>query len=139
MGQLVTNSRFLMASPYSSRVRSTSPEGLSPLSEEKPWTVCGQDPNMNQDAQDAHVPRHQPLAGLYLSTPCSKSAPEWLSNPSVGQSLNSWTFMGRRSFPQLHTHLTCNGLWPFGVDKPSSGTSFEGVTRDGMCTIIGRA
>jgi hypothetical protein len=39
MGQLVTDSRFLAASPYSSRVRSTSLEGSSPFFEKKPWTM----------------------------------------------------------------------------------------------------
>jgi hypothetical protein len=50
MGQLVTDSRFLMASPYSSQVRSTGPEGSSPFFKEKPWTVRGQDSNVDQDA-----------------------------------------------------------------------------------------
>jgi hypothetical protein len=36
MGLLVTDSRFLMASPYSSQARSTSPKGSSPFFEEKP-------------------------------------------------------------------------------------------------------
>jgi hypothetical protein len=39
MGQLVTSSRFLMSSSYSSRTRSTSSEGSMPLFEEKPWAV----------------------------------------------------------------------------------------------------
>jgi hypothetical protein len=39
MGQLVTNSRFLMANPHSSRVRSIGPEGSLPFFEEKPWIV----------------------------------------------------------------------------------------------------
>jgi hypothetical protein len=56
MGQLVTDSRFLTASPYSSQVRSTGPEGSSPFFKEKPWTMRGQDPNVDQDAQGAHVP-----------------------------------------------------------------------------------
>jgi hypothetical protein len=46
MGPLVTNFRFLMASPYSSQVRSTGPEGSSPFFEEKTWTVRGQDSNV---------------------------------------------------------------------------------------------
>jgi hypothetical protein len=46
----VTNSRFLMASPYSSQVHSSDPEGSSSFFKEKPWTMCGQDLNVNQDA-----------------------------------------------------------------------------------------
>ena len=44
MGQLVTDLIFSMANPYSSRVRSTGPEGSLPFFEEKPWTrnVVGQ-------------------------------------------------------------------------------------------------
>jgi hypothetical protein len=60
MGQLVTNSRFLMANSYSSQVRLTSPEGLSPFFEEKPWTVHGQDLNMGRDARDARTPGYWP-------------------------------------------------------------------------------
>ena len=58
MGQLVTDSKFLMASPYSSLVRSTGPKGSLPFFEEKPWTVSYQDSNMGQDARDARVPRY---------------------------------------------------------------------------------
>ena len=36
MGQLVTDSRLLVANPYSSRVRSTDPKGPLPFFEEKP-------------------------------------------------------------------------------------------------------
>ena len=39
VGQLVTDSRFLTAGPYSSQVRSTGPEGSLPFFEEKPWTA----------------------------------------------------------------------------------------------------
>jgi hypothetical protein len=56
MGQLVTDFRFLMASPYSSQVRLTGPEGLLPFFEEKPWTVCSQDSNVGQDALGARAP-----------------------------------------------------------------------------------
>ena len=38
MGQLVTDSRFLVANPYSSSVRSTGPKGSLPFFEEKQWT-----------------------------------------------------------------------------------------------------
>jgi hypothetical protein len=60
MGQLVTNSRFLMANSYSSQVRLTGPEGSSPFFEEKPWTVHGQDLNMGRDARNARTPRYWP-------------------------------------------------------------------------------
>jgi hypothetical protein len=43
IGQLVTNSKFLTTSPYSSQVRSTGPEDSLPFFEEKPWTVHAQD------------------------------------------------------------------------------------------------
>ena len=56
MGQLVTNSRFLMASPYSSWVCSTGPEGSLPFFEEKPSTMLYQDSKVGQDARDAHAP-----------------------------------------------------------------------------------
>jgi hypothetical protein len=72
MGQLVTDSRFLTVSPYSSRVCSTSLKGSSPFFEEKPWTVHCQDSNMGQDAHGARVPRHWLLAGPSLTTPHSK-------------------------------------------------------------------
>ena len=38
MAQLVTDSRLLVANPYSSRVRSTGPKGSLPFFEEKPLT-----------------------------------------------------------------------------------------------------
>ena len=38
MGQLVTDSEFLMASPYSFRVHCTGPKGSLPFFEENPWT-----------------------------------------------------------------------------------------------------
>jgi hypothetical protein len=72
MGQLVTDSRFLMASPYSSRVHSTGPEGLSLFFEEKPWTVHCQDSNVGQDAHGTRAPGYWPLAGPSLTTPHSK-------------------------------------------------------------------
>jgi hypothetical protein len=46
MGQLVTDSRFLTASSYSSQTRSTSSEGSTPLFEEKPWAALCQDSNV---------------------------------------------------------------------------------------------
>jgi hypothetical protein len=97
MGQLVTDSRFLTVSPYISQIRSTSPEGSSPFFEKKPWTVRGQDSNVGQDARGARAPEYWPPAGPSLITPYSKGAPEWLSNPSVGQPSNSWVLMGCRS------------------------------------------
>ena len=36
MGQLVTDSRFSVANPYSSQVRSTGPKGSLPFFEKKP-------------------------------------------------------------------------------------------------------
>ena len=39
MGLLVTDSRFLTASPYSSWIRSSGHKGLLPFFEEKPWTA----------------------------------------------------------------------------------------------------
>jgi hypothetical protein len=97
MGQLVIDSRFLTASPYSSQIRSTSPKGSSPFFEEKPWTVHGQESNVGQDARGARALEYWPLAGPSLSTPHSKGAPERLSNPSVDQPSNAWALMGRRS------------------------------------------
>jgi hypothetical protein len=58
MGQLVTDSKFLMASSYSSQVRSTGPEGLSSFFEEKPLTMRRQDSNVGQDAHGAHSPEY---------------------------------------------------------------------------------
>ena len=78
MGQLVTNSRFLVANPYSSWVYSTGPKGSLPFFKEKPWTVLCQDSNVGQDAHVARAPGYQPLAGPSRSTPHSKGAPERL-------------------------------------------------------------
>jgi hypothetical protein len=75
MGQLVTDSRFLTASPYSSPIRSTGPEGSSPFFEEKLWTMRGQDPNMGQDAYGAHAPGYWPLVGPSFFTPRSERCP----------------------------------------------------------------
>jgi hypothetical protein len=47
MGQLVTDFRFLTASPQSSQVCLTVPEGSSPFFEKKPWTMRGQDLNVD--------------------------------------------------------------------------------------------
>jgi hypothetical protein len=88
MGQLVTDSRLLTVSLYSSRVCLTSPEGSLPFFEEKPWTVRRQVLNMGQDTHGTHAPRCLPLAGLALTTPNSESALGQLSNPSAGQPLN---------------------------------------------------
>jgi hypothetical protein len=46
MGKLVIDSRFLMASPYSSQVHSTGLEGWLPFFEEKLWTARDQDSNV---------------------------------------------------------------------------------------------
>ena len=78
MGQLVTDSRFLMASPYSSQIRSIDPKGSLPFFEEKPWTMLYQDLNVGRDAHDACAPGYWPLVGPSYSTPHSKGAPEWL-------------------------------------------------------------
>jgi hypothetical protein len=94
MGQLVTDSRFLTTSPYISQIRSTGLEGSSPFFEKKPWTVHGQDSSVGQDARGARTPEYWLLAGPSLITPHSKGAPEWLSNPLVGQPSNSWVLMG---------------------------------------------
>jgi hypothetical protein len=103
MGQLVTDSRFFTASPYSYQVRSTGPEGSLPFFEQKPWTMCDQDSNMGQDALGARAPWYWPLADPSFSTPRSKGAPEQLSNQSVGQPSNSRVLMGRRSIFSLLT------------------------------------
>ena len=78
MGQLVTDSRFLAASPYSSQVRSIGPEGSLPFFKEKPWTMLCEDSNVGQDASDVRVPGYWPLAGPSCSTPHSKGVPERL-------------------------------------------------------------
>ena len=78
MGQLVTDFRFLMASPYSSRVRLTGPEGSLSFFEEKPWIVLCQDLNMGQDARSARALEYWPLAGPSRSTTHSKGALERL-------------------------------------------------------------
>jgi hypothetical protein len=84
MGQLVTNSKYLMASPYSSQVRSTGPEGSSPFFEEKPWTVHGQDSNVGQDALGTCAPGYWPLAGPSFCTPCSERHPRAAVDPVGG-------------------------------------------------------
>jgi hypothetical protein len=89
MGQLVTDSRFLMASPYSSQVLSTGPKGSSPFFEEKPWTMYCQDSNMGWGAHGVRAPEYWLLADPSLSTPRSGGALEQLSNLLVGQPSNS--------------------------------------------------
>ena len=58
MGQLVIDSLFPVVNPYSSRTRSTGPEGLLPLFEEKPRAVHSRDSNMVQDALGACAPEY---------------------------------------------------------------------------------
>jgi hypothetical protein len=89
MGQLVTNSRFLTASPYISQVHLTGPKGSLLFSEENPWTVRNQDPNVSQDAHGAHVPGYRLLAGPSFSTPRSEGRPRAVVKPSIGQPSNS--------------------------------------------------
>jgi hypothetical protein len=72
MGQLVTDSRLLMASPYSSQVYSTGLEGSLPFFEEEPWIVRHQDSNVGQDSHGARAPEYWPLAGPSFSTPRSE-------------------------------------------------------------------
>jgi hypothetical protein len=78
MDQLVIDSRFLAANPYSSLVRSTGPKGSLPFFEEKPWTMHCEDLNVGQDAHGARAPKYWPLADPSLTTPHSKGALEWL-------------------------------------------------------------
>jgi hypothetical protein len=108
MGQLVTDFRFLMASPYSSQVRLTSPEGSSPFFEEKPWTVCGQDSNVGQDAHGAHAPGYWLLAGPSLSTPYSKGFPRAAIGPTDGPAFALLALMGRRS---VFSSISLSYLW----------------------------
>ena len=68
MGQLVADSRFSAVNPYSSRVRSTGPEGSLPFFEKKPWIISGQDSNVGWDARGARAPGYWPLVGPSLST-----------------------------------------------------------------------
>ena len=76
MGQLVTDSRFSVANPYSSWVHLTGPKGLLNLFKDGLGT--DQDSNMGQDARGACAPRYWPLVGPSLSTPHFKGTPEWL-------------------------------------------------------------
>jgi hypothetical protein len=89
MGQLVTDSRFLTASSYSSRTHSTGSKGSMPLFKEKPWAAYCEDLNVGRDAHGAHVPGYWPLADPSLSTPRSEGVLERLLNPLVGQPSNS--------------------------------------------------
>jgi hypothetical protein len=57
MGQLVTNSRFSVANPYSSQIRSTGPNGSFLFFEEKQWIV--------------HKPRHECGSGCPRH-PCTR-------------------------------------------------------------------
>ena len=74
MGQLVTDSRFLAANPYSSWVRLTGPEGSLPFFEEKPWIASDRDSNVGQDARALVRPgtgryRAHPFPPLTLKAP----------------------------------------------------------------------
>jgi hypothetical protein len=114
MGQLVTDSRFLTASSYSSWTRSTGSEGSMHLFKEKPWAAYCQDLNVGRDAHGAHVHEYWMLADPSLSTPCSKGVLERLSNPLVGQPSNSWAIMGRRSVFSSLSLLTSAVCGPLG-------------------------
>jgi hypothetical protein len=85
LGRLATDSMFLTTNPYSSRVRPTSPGGSLPFFKEKPWFGYSQDSNVDWDARGAQTPKYWLLAGSFVATPHSSGAPEWLSNPSLGQ------------------------------------------------------
>ena len=58
---------FSVVNPYSSRVRSTGPEGSLPFFEKKPWIVSGRDSIVGQDAHGARALGYWPLAGPSLS------------------------------------------------------------------------
>jgi hypothetical protein len=106
MGKLVTDSKFLTASTYSSRVRSTGPKGSSPFFEKKPWTVHCQDSNMGQDAHSARALGYWPLADSSLTTPHFK-VPWGSCEPIVG----------RRSIFSSVSLLTSGGSWPIGAGR----------------------
>ena len=78
MGQLVINSRFSVANPYSSRVRSTGSKGSLPFFEKNHGLGTDQDSNMGQDARGTRAPGYWLLVGPSLSTPHSKGTPERL-------------------------------------------------------------
>jgi hypothetical protein len=89
---------------------------------------------MGRDAHDARAPGYWLLVGPFFSTPHSKGALERLLNPSVDQPLNSWAIMAMGAFSFSYPSY----LWWFAthwVGEPSSGTSFKGVVRGGMCMI----
>jgi hypothetical protein len=71
MGQLVTDSKFPVSSPYSSRGRSTGPEGSLPLCGKKPWTKLNRDLNVVWEARGTRAPGYRPLADPSHSTPHS--------------------------------------------------------------------
>jgi hypothetical protein len=129
MGQLVTDSRFLMTSSYSSRSRSTDSEGSTPLFEEKPWAMHCHDSNMGQGAHGLRAPKYWPLVDPSLSTPRSGGALEQLSNPLEGQPSNSWVIMGCRSIFSFVSLLTYGGRWPAGGGELLSGAFLEGAAR----------
>jgi hypothetical protein len=74
LGRLATDSRFLTASLYSSRVRSTGPGGSLPFLREKLCSSRSQDSNVGQGVLGARVPGYWPLAGPSLFAPHSMGA-----------------------------------------------------------------
>jgi hypothetical protein len=69
MGQLVTDSKFPAANPYSSQARLTGLEGLSPFFKEKPWIASCQDLNVFWEACGARAPKYWLLVRPSHPTP----------------------------------------------------------------------
>ena len=74
MGHLVTDSRFLVANPYSSWARSIYPKGLLPFFEEKPWTVLRPRPEHGSGCPRRLCGQVPAASGPSLTTPHSKGA-----------------------------------------------------------------
>jgi len=124
-GQLVTDSRFLMAGPYSSRIRSIGPRARC-LSSGKNHGPCIIQDSKQGSGQPWHFTcfRYWPLAGPSLTS--SHSRVLWSDRePTGGPAFELLGVNGPWEHFQLHipTYLR----WPVAFEgEPSSGGSFMG-------------
>ena len=78
MGQLVTDSRFLVANHIVLESVRLVPRARCLSLRKNHGLGTNQDLNVGWDAHDTHAPRYSPLVGPSLSTPHSKGSSEGL-------------------------------------------------------------
>jgi hypothetical protein len=87
---------------------------------------------MDRDARGTWVPGYWPLAGPSFATPYSSGVLERLSNPSLGQSTNSWAFSGRKSVFSFAAYLLAAVVAHQAVESPSD-VCLEGAGWEMAC------